>query len=71
MGMELRVEVARSVVTKRRGDHALVAGADHAARLRVFHPGLDGIVFDPGERARHRPVVRGDDAPVAADQGRE
>ena len=71
MGMKLRIEIARSVVGKRRGDHALAAGADHAARLRVLHPGLDGVVFDPGEGARYGPVVRGDDAPVAADQSRE
>ena len=69
MRMELRIEVAGSVVAEGGGDRLLAAGADHASGLRVLHPSLDGVALDPGEGASHRPVVGGDDPAVAADQG--
>ena len=71
MGMELRVEVARGLVSEGGDDRLLVAGADHAPRLRVLHAGLDDVPFDPSEGALHRFVVSGDDAAIAADQGGE
>ena len=69
MGVELGIEIARGVVAEGGGDDLLSAGAHHPARSRVLHPCLGGILLDPGERRLHRPVVRLDDAVVAADQG--
>ena len=68
MGMELGVEVAGGVVAEGGGDHALFAGADHAAGIGVLPPGLDDIAFEPDEGAADRGVVRRDDARVPADQ---
>ena len=66
--MKLRVEVPRRVLPEGRRDHPLAARADHRAGGRVAHPRLDGVRLDPVQRRRHRPVVRLDDAVVAADQ---
>ena len=71
MGVELRVEVARGVVSEGRGDHLLATGANHAPGFGVLETGLDGIALDPVDCARDRPVVRFDDAPVATDERNE
>ena len=69
MGVQLRVEIARGVVTERGGDDLLVARPRHFPGLRVLHPCLGGILLDPGQGRRHGAVVRLDDAAVAAGQG--
>ena len=74
--VELRVEIARGVVAEGGRDHPLPAGAHQPSRRRglprtrsgVLHPGLDRVLLDPGKRCRDRPVVRVDDAAVAADE---
>ena len=48
-------------------DHVLSAGAEHASGLRILHPGFDDVGLVLGERAGHRPVVRGDDAFATTD----
>ena len=64
--VELGIEVARGVVAEGRGHHLLAADADHGARRLVLYPGPDGVLLDPGKGLAHRPVVRVDDALVAA-----
>ena len=66
MGMQLGIEVARSVVAESRGHHLLVTCADHRTRRLVLDPGPDGVLLDPGEGLPHRLVVRVHDPPVAA-----
>ena len=63
--------IARGVVAESGGDDLLAAGVDHTPGLRVLDPGLDDVPFEPGEGVLHRLVVRGGDALVATDQGRE
>ena len=71
MRMELGVEIARDLVAE-GGDHRLlVPGAHHAAALCIHRPGLDDVLLDPGEGPLHCRVMGGDDAFVAADQGRD
>ena len=71
MGVERRVEVARGVVAEGGDDGLLVAGAHHAAGLRILHAGLGDVPLEPGEGARDGPVVGVHDAGIAADQADE
>ena len=66
MGMKLGIQVAGRVMAEGGRDHLLVPGPDHRPGGGIAHPGLDGVLLDPAERRRHRPVVRLDDALVAA-----
>ena len=71
MGVELRIEIARGVVAEGGGDDLLISRPHHLPRHGILHPGLGDVFFDPRERRLHCPVMRLDDAGVAADQGRE
>ena len=65
MGVKLRIEMARGVVTEGPRHHLLPAGADHRAGVPILHPGFYGVLFDPGKRARHGRIV-GHDRPLVA-----
>ena len=71
VGVKLRVEVARGVVAERRRHRLLALLPHHLPRGGVADPGFGGVSFHPVKRAFHRPVVRGDDALVPADEGDE
>ena len=64
--VKLGIQVAGRVMAEGGRDHLLAAGPDHRPGGLVAHPGLDGVRLDPAEGRAHRPVVRLDDAPVAA-----
>ena len=66
--VKLGIQVTGRVMAAGGRDHLLVPGADHRARGGAAHPGLDGVLLDPAQRRRHRPVVPPDNAVVAADQ---
>ena len=71
MGVELGIEIPGGLMGE-GGDHRLlVPGADHPPGLRIFHPGLYGALFHPGERPLHRPAVGLGDARIAAGQRRQ
>ena len=71
MGVKLRIEIARGVVAEGGGHDLLSARADHLSRYGILHAGLGDVLLDPAEGRLDRPVVRLDDAAVAADQGRD
>ena len=68
VGVELRIEVPRRVVAEGGRDDLLPADPCHLPGIGLLHAGFGGVLLDPGQRRRHRAVVRLDDALVATDQ---